>query len=85
MVGREAVTDNSDEWDGYQVCGWDIVGRSGTGIFGFLFFDFQGITLPYFLGTGREVSGRTWTGVSMMINHFFNVACGFVCVSNTDG
>lgn len=45
----------------------------------FFCFDFQGITLPYFLGTGRGVSGRTWTGVSMMINHFFNVACGFVC------
>lgn len=59
MVGREAVTDNSDEWD-TRYMGGNIVGRSGTRIFGFLFFDFQGITLPYFLGTGHEVSGRTW-------------------------
>lgn len=61
---------------GYQVCGWDIVGRSGTGIFGF--FDFQGITLPYFLGTGREVSGRTWS-FNDDDKSFSNVACGFVC------
>lgn len=69
---------------GYQVYGWDIVGRSGTRIFGFLFFDFQGITLPYFLGTGHEVSGRTWS-FNDDDKSFFNVACGFVCVSNTDG